>query len=155
MKEIVSRDNGSYLSFSLNCLSDFTVSHYTESEDTMNLAIELDKDMMKLDEQVNVSLCSVVKCLHTSKIQSVHKLWKTTRSAWCRSCVTQKMRRTTLLLTPAFFLHPQRQKHFWLTMCQCARTKKVQYMFRKIKWKCLRISLALFKSHEKGGNIVL
>ena len=44
--------------FSLNCISDFTASHPTE--DMMDLPIELNKDMMKLKEQVNGSLCSLV-----------------------------------------------------------------------------------------------
>lgn len=61
---------------SLNCISDFTASH---TEDVMNLPTELDKDTVKLYEQVNVSLpVSSLSLYDTPKIQSLHKLWQTT-----------------------------------------------------------------------------
>lgn len=57
--------------FSFNCLSDFTVSHHPE--DVTILSIGHDKDMMKLNEQVNASFNGSVNI----SVHSVHELWKT------------------------------------------------------------------------------
>lgn len=46
-------------------MSGFTSSRHSETEDRMNLHTELNDDMMKLDEQVNFSLCNVVSSVLT------------------------------------------------------------------------------------------
>lgn len=64
MAENASRDYGSC--FSLNCMSDFTLSRHSETEDRMNLHTELNDDTVKLDEQVKFSLCNVTSHIQKS-----------------------------------------------------------------------------------------
>lgn len=78
MAENASRDYGSR--FSLNCMSDFTLSRHNGTEDRMNLHTELNDDTMKLDEQVKFSLCNVVSSVLThpkvcSQVVKVTEFW--------------------------------------------------------------------------------
>ncbi len=61
--------------FSLNRTIDFTASHHTDN--LIKLPIELNKDTMKVNQQVIFSLRIWSQVTSHIKIQSIHTLWKT------------------------------------------------------------------------------